>query len=307
MPMKISITYLYTIFRYGYPHGVEDALQSLAEVRKLGFRYFEMEGLGPKLLKDLWARRQQLLETAAENGIHVHNFCVVDPDLVSLDKSRRSRALERFAMGADLAQALGTETLHLASYAPPVRYLSEKPYQLSAKGGYRFANQTRIRLPRGFDWDEVWAALVESCRHCADVAARNGRTVIMEPRVGETVCSVDSLLRLIEHVDRPNFKANFDTGHFAAQRENVVLALAKLRGRFANIHISDNNPVNTEHLPIGDGVIDWEEFFRVLKDMNYDGYLGLDLGMRRSLVKGYARSVQRIQAIAKKLKIPIEV
>ena len=50
--MKISITYLYTIFRHGYPHGVEDALRSLAEVRKLGFHYFEMEGLGPKLLKD---------------------------------------------------------------------------------------------------------------------------------------------------------------------------------------------------------------------------------------------------------------
>jgi len=52
---------------------------------------------------------------------------------------------------------------------------------------------------------------------------------------------------------------------------------------------------------------DWEEFFRVLKDMNYDGYLGLDLGMRRSLVKGYAQSVQRIQAIARKLKISVEV
>lgn len=307
MSMKISITYLYTIFRYGYPHGVEDALRSLPEVCKLGFRYLEMEGLGPKLLKDLYAQRQRLLEITSENGIHVHNFCVVDPDLVSLDETRRRQALERFSLGAELAQALGTETLHLASYAPPVRYLGERPYQLSAKGGYTFANQTRIRLPRGFDWDEVWRALVESCRYCADLAARNGRTVIMEPRVGETICSVDSLLRLIEHVGRPNFKANFDTGHFAAQRDNVVLALAKLRGRFANIHLSDNNPVNTEHLPIGDGVIDWEEFFRVLKEMRYDGYLGLDLGMRRSLLKGYARSVERIQAIARKLKIPVEM
>jgi sugar phosphate isomerase/epimerase len=304
--IKISITYLYTIFRYGYPHGVDDALRSLAEVRKLGFRYVEMEGLGPKLLRDLWVRRRQLLETAAKNGIHVHNFCVVDPDLVSLDKGRRGTALERFSMGAELARELGAETLHLASYAPPVRYLTERPYQLSGKD-YKFANQTRVRLPRGFDWDEVWAALVESCRHCADVAARHGRTVIMEPRVGETICSVDSLLRLIEHVDRPNFKANFDTGHFSAQRENVVLALAKLRGKFANVHISDNDPVNTDHLPIGDGIIDWKEFFRVLKEMKYDGYLGLDLGMRRSLVRGYAKSVGRIQEIARKLKISVQV
>jgi sugar phosphate isomerase/epimerase len=303
--MRIGITYLYTIFRYGYPHTVDDAFQSLVDIRKLGFRYLEMEGLGPKLLRDLYRRREELLNVAGQHGIHVHNFCVVDPDLVNLDSGRRRAALERFSMGAELAKLLGTETLHLASYSPPVRYLSERPYQLAAKGGYKFANQTRIRLPRNFDWDEVWAALVESCRQCADIAARDGRTVIMEPRVGEVICSVDSMLRLIEHVDRPNFKANFDTGHFSAQRENVVLALAKLRGRFANIHIADNNPVNTEHLPIGEGAIDWEEFFRVLKEMRYDGYLGLDLGMRRSLVSGYRASVERIQEIATKLKIPV--
>jgi sugar phosphate isomerase/epimerase len=305
--MKIGITYLYAIFRYGYPHTVDDAFRSLADIRKLGFRYLEMEGLGPGFLKDLHERRQELVDHVAANGIHVHNFCVVDPGLVSLDPERRRAALARFPLGAELARALGAETLHLASYSPPVKYLGERPYQLSTKSGYKFADQTRIRLPRGFDWSRVWEVLVESCRHSADVAAQYGRTVIMEPRVGEVICTVDSMLRLIEHVDRPNFKANFDTGHFSAQRENVVLALAKLRGRFANIHIADNNPRDTNHLPIGEGVVDWEEFFRVLKEMRYDGYLGLDLGMRRGLAKAYADSVGRIQAIGKKLRIPIEV
>ena len=305
--MKIGITYLYTIFRYGYPHSVEDAFRSLRDIRKLGFRFLEIEGLGVKHLRDLYGKRQRLLEVVGEAGIHVHNFCVVDPDLVSLDAARRNRALERFGMGAEIAALLGTETLHLASYTPPVRYLSDRPYQLAAKGGYRFPGQTRVRLPRGFEWNDVWNALVESCRACADIAARDNRVVIMEPRVGEVICSVDSLLRLIEHVDRPNFKANFDTGHFSAQRENVVLALAKLRGHFANIHIADNIPVNTEHLPVGEGVIDWEEFFRVLRDMRYDGYLGLDLGMRRALVQGYRTSLERIQAIASKLRIDVEV
>lgn len=106
---------------------------------------------------------------------------------------------------------------------------------------------------------------------------------------------------------RPNFQANFDTGHFSAQRENVALALTKLEGRFANIHISDNDPVNTNHLPIGDGSIDWLEFFRVLKLMRYEGYLGLDLGMSRTIVRDYRRSVERISSIAAKLKIPLEV
>src|SRR4029078_3896752 len=130
--------------------------------------------------------------------------------------------------------------------------------------GYQFANQTRLRIPNRFDWNAVWAALVAGCQSCADIAAEYGKIVLMEPRVGEVICSVDSQLRLIEHVGRPNFKANFDTGHFSAQRENVPLALMKLRGNFANIHISDNNPRDTEHLPVGEGLIDWKEFFRIL-------------------------------------------
>jgi sugar phosphate isomerase/epimerase len=87
----------------------------------------------------------------------------------------------------------------------------------------------------------------------------------------------------------------------------VPLALMKLCGRFANIHISDNVPVDTEHLPVGEGAIDWHEFFRVLKQMGYDGYLGLDLGTRRPLLKGYRDSVAYIRKLASELRIPVEV
>ncbi len=305
--MRIGITYLYAIFRYGYPPSIEDDFRALGEIRDLGFHFIEMEGLGPRKIRALGRQRARLIRFLRESGLHVHNFCVVDPDLVSLDAARRRRAFATFKRGAEIGVALGAETLHLASYAPPVRYLDGRPYQLESKEGYRFADRTRVRIPAGFDWRRVWDVLVESCRFCADVASRYGKTVLMEPRVGETVCSVDSMLRLIEHVERPNFAANFDTAHFSAQRENVPLALEKLRGRFANIHIADNDPIDTEHLPVGDGVIDWREFFRVLKTMKYDGYLGLDLGTSRPLVEGYRKSVERIRQIASGLRLKIEV
>jgi sugar phosphate isomerase/epimerase len=305
--MRLSITYLYVIFRYGYPHTVRDVLSALPQIRKLGFRFLEMEGLGAAHLSAMYAHRKSVSAALQANGLHVHNFCIVDPALVSLDPAKRAKALDGFRMGAEMGASFGSETLHLASYAPPVRYLSAKPYQLGGKRKYAFANQTRIRIPAGFAWTAVWDALVASCRACAGIAAQYGKTVIMEPRVGEVICSVDSLLRLIEHVGCPNFLANLDTGHFSAQRENVVLALKKLEGKFANIHISDNDPVNTKHLPIGGGSIDWPEFFRVLKGMNYTGYIGLDLGMSKTIVRDYRRSLDRIQAIARSLKLPMEV
>jgi len=149
--VRVSITYLYTIFKYGYPHSVDDAMRSLGEIRSLGFRFLELEGLGPENLSSLYGRRAELARLVADNGLHVHNFCVVDPDMVSVDPAIRRPALDRFRMGAELAELLNAETLHLASYAPPVDYLDSRPYQLTDDGGYQFASVPALRLPPGFD------------------------------------------------------------------------------------------------------------------------------------------------------------
>ncbi len=191
--MRLSITYLYVIFQYGYPHSIRDVLAALPQIRRLGFRFLEMEGLGAAHLRAMYAHRKTVAAALADCGLHVHNFCVVDPALVSLNAGKRRKALDGFRMGAELGALFGSETLHLASYAPPVRYISAKPYELGGKRKYAFANQTRVRIPACFRWQSVWDALVTSCRACADIAAGHGKTVIMEPRVGEVICSVDAV------------------------------------------------------------------------------------------------------------------
>jgi sugar phosphate isomerase/epimerase len=185
-----------------------------------------------------------------------------------------------------------------------VEYIGKAPYALDED--YTITDNFKVKIPDNFSWNRVWGVLVESCRFTAEVAARYGRTVIMEPRVGEIVCSVDSMLRLIDDVNMDNFKANFDTGHFSAQRENIPLALKKLEVKFANIHIADNDPVNTSHLPVGTGKTDWYEFFRVLKSMNYNGYLGLDLSSSDAIIEDLKQAVEYISKVAKALEVDVE-
>lgn len=302
--MRVSITYLFTIFRYGYPPKVEDDFRALADIERMGFHYLEMEGLGPEHSDGVWSRRHEFKRALNDHGIHVHNFCGVDPDLVNLDTTKRRAAYERFQRTAELAAFFEAETLHLASYSPPLEYSGSAPYQLGQN--YSFAHTVCVRIPDRLRWKDVWGVLVESCRLAAQVADQHKRTVVMEPRVGEVICSVDSLIRLVEEVDMDNFKANFDTGHFSAQRENVPLALIKLEGKYANIHLSDNNPSNADHLPIGDGTIDWHEFFRVLKKQGYDGYLGLDLAGRATIEEDLKRSLRVVRSTAEKLELQVE-
>jgi len=294
--MKISVTYLYTIMTYGYPPKPQDDFKALEAIQKMGFHYLEMEGLGREhgenILKNLSAYQAALRNAE----IHVHNFCVVDPDLTSLDAQKQAAAFDNFRRLAEVGVALGAETLHLASYAPPVHYAGRPPYQLD--GDYEFGSQFALSIPDGFDWQRVWDNLVRSTRFCCEAAKEHGKIVLMEPRVGEIICSPDSLIRLIDDVGMNNLKANFDTGHFSAQRENINLALMKLAGKFANIHIADNDPVNPNHITVGTGTIDWKEFFRLLKKMDYSGYLGLDLGGRAQLVNDLLASRDYISKMA---------
>ena len=303
--MKVSITYLYTIFKYGYPPRIQDDFQALEEISRMGFRYLEMESLGPEHGEQVWQHRDELKKRLDDLDIHVHNFCGVDKDLVSPDKSKRQEAYDRFRRTAELAAELGAETLHLASYSPPVEYIEGEPYSLGQT--YRFGDIARMKIPQDFSWDVLWQVLVESCRFAATVAAEYDRTIIMEPRVGEIICSVDSLIRLIHDVGMDNFKANFDTANFSTQRENIPLALMKLENLYANIHMADNAPQGTEHLPVGKGVIDWHEFFEILKRQNYQGYLGLDLGGKETIAEDLRESVACIDKVAADCNVAVEL
>src|SRR3954468_9140092 len=94
--MRLSITYLYTIFKYGYPPKPEDDFKALADIEKMGFRYLEMEGLGAEHTEGVWQNREAFKKALDDHHIKVHNFCGVDSDLVSLDKTRRQKAYESF-------------------------------------------------------------------------------------------------------------------------------------------------------------------------------------------------------------------
>jgi len=161
--MRVSITYLYTILKYGYPPKPSDEFKALADIERMGFHYLEMEGLGPQHTDEVWRRRHEFRKCLRDHDIQVHNFCGVDPDLVSLDPAARKAAYERFRRTAELGAFLGAETLHLASYAPPVEYVGSRPYQLG--DDYTFGDTFRVRIPDGFSWQRLWGVLVESCRY----------------------------------------------------------------------------------------------------------------------------------------------
>lgn len=288
--MKISASYAYTIGCFGYPTTHEKVVLAMRELSALGYQALELEGLGIEHMREVHRTRKELKSVCDDLGVRIHNFCAVDPGLVSTDRACRKKVMEVAKVGAEVAAFFGSDTLHLASYAPPLHF-QKIPYELGKK--YTFDLNYHVTIPPGFDYQRVWSALVDSSQQIADIARPYKLGVIMEPRVGEVICNSDSMLRLLNDVNRPNFHANFDVAHFQAQKEYVALALEKLKGRYANIHVADNDARTIEHLPLGEGIVDWQEFFRVLETHNYQGYLGVDIFLPRpKMKKAYKDALQ---------------
>lgn len=70
---------------------------------------------------------------------------------------------------------------------------------------------------------------------------------------------------LIEAIDDPCFQHCFDVGHWNMFK-TVTLEqwFSELGGYVVESHIHDNHGQSDEHLPVGEGAIDFEQFFPVL-------------------------------------------
>ena len=75
-----------------------------------------------------------------------------------------------------------------------------------------------------------------------------------------------SLYKLISKLNSPYFNFCFDTGHFNLfSRVTMEEWFISLGSFIKEVHLHDNNKLADDHLPLGDGEIDFSLFFQLLK------------------------------------------
>jgi sugar phosphate isomerase/epimerase len=102
---------------------------------------------------------------------------------------------------------------------------------------------------------EVWKPI-------AGKAQEIGTTIAIENVFDE---GPQTLRNLIEAIDSPNFRFCFDTGHHFLFSKAPLTQWFDLLGEcIAEVHLHDNNGTMDDHLPLGDGKMDFDEFFDLL-------------------------------------------
>lgn len=125
------------------------------------------------------------------------------------------------------------------------------------------------------DWDTNKEFLVERVGELVEYGASQGVTIAMEPHIGAIIDTPEKVLELLELVNSPYLRVNFDISHFdivGIPTEETVSALAPVS---IHTHVKDQKGLapDFEFLIPGEGPFDYVEYLKLMETHGYDGFI----------------------------------
>jgi sugar phosphate isomerase/epimerase len=217
---------------------------------------------------------------------------------MSADARRRLRGLLEDS-GVQLAAVAGYNDFCGGAETPDVPYREMQIYYIGELA--RLAHDLgcdKVRVFTGFEqpgtsYDQQWAWCVQSLREAARRAAEFGVTLCVQNH-HDVAVDYESLFDLLTEIDEPNCKAAFDAWSPALQGTDLVAAVRKMAPFIAHTTVADyvRRPrykyvprlVNYEAepdviraVPMGEGFIDYQAFFKALQEVGYTGFVGYEM------------------------------
>jgi L-ribulose-5-phosphate 3-epimerase len=253
--------------RYGYgtnglaDHRLDDALGLLAEAGydgvALTLDHHHLDPFGVDRRDEVMRLRRRLaahglavvIETGARfvldpRAKHQPTLCSAEPE----GRARRMRYLRAaLAVGAELA-------------AEAVSFWSGTPEP-------------------GSSAEAAWARLVDGCGVLVDEAATEGVVLGFEPEPGMLVDRIDGFERLAAALGDPtHLGLTLDIGHCRVNEDDDAATCVKRAGpRLVNVQIEDMRRGVHEHLPLGEGEIDFPPVLSALRHSGYRGLVSVEL------------------------------
>lgn len=176
--------------------------------------------------------------------------CTDTENPISPDASIRAAGLARIKKAVDMCAASGCT--HLCG---PIH---------SAIGSFTGNG------PTSDEWN--WGK--ETLAQAADYAKTNNVTLVAE-YLNRFECyfltSAADAARFCREVNHTHLKTMYDTFHANIEEKNIAAAMQSAFDQVVHVHISENDRSTP-----GEGHVDWETTFQMLKQLRYDGWLTVE-------------------------------
>lgn len=171
------------------------------------------------------------------------------PSLVDRKKSDRELRMKFLRAAVDLSRELGAKNMAISTG----------------------------RMEPGDNRDEAMRRLEDALNRLLDYAEPRGVRLGIEYEPGLLVHDCGTLEETLERVPHPFLGANLDIGHATCAGEDVPTTIRRLAKRIWNVHFEDIRDRVHQHLVAGEGDIDFAAILRTIRQINYRGYITLEL------------------------------
>jgi sugar phosphate isomerase/epimerase len=264
--------------------------EALTLIARTGFRGVEIMCDRPHLYPpDMNLQDLEKFKTLANTlGLKITNlncftlFAVGNtwlPSWIEKDESRRRERIDHTLNCLDLAHFLGCPCISVPPGGPPIEADPKSSLALFREGLERV-------IPK---------------------AEALGIIILIEPEPELLIENSRQMSSFINEMTSPNLGVNFDVGHFFCVGEAPEEALETLFEKIGHIHIEDIAPTRKHHHLIpGLGAIDYDAFFKRLRELEYKKDICLELyPYTETPCEAGLKSIEHLKPVMEKYGFPV--
>lgn len=228
-------------------HVTDEHYPLLAKLKQTGY-----DGVELPLFAGDAGHYKKLRAELDKNGLACTAVTVVGPDTspISSDADVRKAAVERLKWAIDMCAITGAENLCGPFHSPLAVFTGQGPTEDEKaraadvlRQAAEYAQQAKVRL-------------------CIEYLNR------FECYFLTTAADAAALVKRVDH---PWFRTMFDTFHAHIEEKSQGGAIHTVAPVLGHVHISENDRGTP-----GTGQVNWDEAFRTLRSVNYDGWLVIE-------------------------------
>ncbi len=139
------------------------------------------------------------------------------------------------------------------------------------------------------DWDKVKDAMADELRSWVPVLESGNTTLVFKPHIGHAVNNPERSLWLINAIGSSRIRIVYDYSHFFIEGFTLDGSLRELIAYSPFVVVKDSAGTlgKYDYLLPGDGKTDYLAYFRLLKELNYSGFVNVEVSAHIQRKPGY--------------------
>jgi sugar phosphate isomerase/epimerase len=138
-------------------------------------------------------------------------------------------------------------------------------------------------------WDELKPLMIERVGELVRYGEQRGVVIAIEPHVGSMLDTPARVLELLQAIESPFLKLNFDISHFNVMGIPIAESVAAMAPHAVHTHVKDERGVvpDFEFLIPGEGEFDYVAYLREMRAHGYDDYITAEISIMVQRRPGY--------------------